>query len=403
MFAYFSTFTPGTNTQVGDVIVGLRGGINTQFTFPSTGINDSNGNLLLGWTSPGTLATPAVNTLQFASSVSGANPLLSPLGSDLNLGINIKTLGTGMLNVLGTQGLVIPCGTEAQRLPVGVPGLIRINSDTGYIEWWNNTANQYEDATGALPTPVSLQDGGTGSSLVALNNSVFVINNSGVTILSTTPGSQILGLSFAATPVNYIQIKNAATTASPGFNAVGTDANIGFSFTPAGTGVFSIASTNYMQIPCGTTVQRQAGVNGALRSNTDTGLLEYYNSVTGQWSTTNEMEWKTITSATTLVPGNGYFANNAGTITFTLPTTSVVGDTYEVAAMTAAGWKIAQSAAGQSIQMGNVVTTVGATGYITSAATGNPSTAIGAWIQIVCNVANTSFMANMKAGNCNIF
>jgi len=55
----------------------------------------------------------------------------------------------------------------------------------------------------------------------------------------------------------------------------------------------------------------------------------------------------------------------------------------------AAGFTIAQQT-GQTIQVGNDSTTT-TTGTIVS-------TAIGDWVEIVCNVANTNFIANIKQG-----
>jgi hypothetical protein len=44
--------------------------------------------------------------------------------------------------ILGQQALTLPVGTTAQR-PTGVDGMIRKNSSTGYIEYWNVSSNSW--------------------------------------------------------------------------------------------------------------------------------------------------------------------------------------------------------------------------------------------------------------------
>lgn len=100
--------------------------------------------------------------------------------------------------------------------------------------------------------------------------------------------------------------------------------------------------------------------------------------------------WNVTTGTTqTLVKNNGYFANNAGVVAYSLPATAAVGDTFQIQNMQA-GWSLAQGA-GQSVRVGNIISTTGVSGSTIS-------TTIGDWIEIVCNVANTGFVANEKQG-----
>jgi hypothetical protein len=188
---HFSNFNLGGLCKVGDILPALRASTNYQLTFPGTGINDVNGNLMLGWTSPGTAIAPSVNVIQFSSSITATNPSLSAIGSDLNIGININTKGLGLFNVLGTGGIVIPYGTTAQR-PVGVPGLVRTNQDTGLLEFWDTLVNQYVSLTissinvsppitttgGLIPTiglatPLAINYGGTASISYTAGSVIF--------------------------------------------------------------------------------------------------------------------------------------------------------------------------------------------------------------------------------------
>lgn len=104
--------------------------------------------------------------------------------------------------------------------------------------------------------------------------------------------------------------------------------------------------------------------------------------------------WQIVTTATALTDGVGYFANAVGSVAFSLPATSSVGDTYQIVAMSSGGWSISQSA-GQQMRLGNVASTLGASGSISS-------TAQGDWIELACSVANTNWIANAVQGNLTI-
>ena len=105
--------------------------------------------------------------------------------------------------------------------------------------------------------------------------------------------------------------------------------------------------------------------------------------------------WSVVTGATqTAVANNGYIANNAGTVTVTLPATAAVGAEFQVTGMNnATGWKLAV-ASGQTIHFGINATTT-STGYLAS-------TNIYDAVKIICNVANTSFIALSSVGNITV-
>ena len=81
-----------------------------------------------------------------------------------------------------------------------------------------------------------------------------------------------------------------------------------------------------------------------------------------------------------MVPDNEYTANSASLITLTLPTTAAAGTKLQVNYKGTGGWKIAQNAS-QQIQFGNVITTAGTGGSLTSNAAGD-------CIKLVCITAN---------------
>lgn len=100
----------------------------------------------------------------------------------------------------------------------------------------------------------------------------------------------------------------------------------------------------------------------------------------------------TTTSASMAI-NTTYIANNAGLVTLALPTTSAIGSIIEVIGKGAGGWKISQSA-GQKINFGNVTTTVGVTGFISSNFQFDS-------IRLVCTIANTTWTYSPNSGNLN--
>jgi hypothetical protein len=61
--------------------------------------------------------------------------------------VTIATPGVGKVVMQGTQGVVVPAGTLAQR-PVGTGGMIRYTTSTNKLEWHNGTA--WKDVSGVV-------------------------------------------------------------------------------------------------------------------------------------------------------------------------------------------------------------------------------------------------------------
>ena len=160
----FSTFADGGDLQTNDIVVGLRGGINTKFnwtisgaesitgtvnqifangtygtpvtgpitlTLPqnvnttaafqvntlqlnsSNGLLDQNGKIILGVIAS---ASP-VNYLTLSNSGTGGGPTLSAVGTDGNISLNINAKGTGQVNLTSTSvsPVLINSGTGSQK------------------------------------------------------------------------------------------------------------------------------------------------------------------------------------------------------------------------------------------------------------------------------------------------
>jgi hypothetical protein len=78
------------------------------------------------------------------------------------------------------------------------------------------------------------------------------------------------------------------------------------------------------------------------------------------------LPWTDVTGTTqTIAINNGYLADNAGLVTFTLPATAAQFSVFRIVGRGAGGWTIAQNA-GQQIIFGNSSTTAGVTGSLSS-------------------------------------
>lgn len=102
--------------------------------------------------------------------------------------------------------------------------------------------------------------------------------------------------------------------------------------------------------------------------------------------------WTPISGDQAVTMGEGYIASPVGALTLTLPALASVGEMFKVISIGVAGTvKVAQNA-GQSIQLLNTSSTIGAAGYIQTTGDGDAFT-------IICTVANTKFYILDAAGN----
>jgi hypothetical protein len=108
-------------------------------------------------------------------------------------------------------------------------------------------------------------------------------------------------------------------------------------------------------------------------------------------------DWNIVTAASqTMVAHNAYVANNTGVVTLTLPATSAVGDTIQVAGMNSSGsWKIAQPNPATQIFFGSAQTTLGTGGYLQSTATYDNVT-------LTCISANATWIVTTSIGNITV-
>lgn len=107
------------------------------------------------------------------------------------------------------------------------------------------------------------------------------------------------------------------------------------------------------------------------------------------------LPWNDVTTGTqALAVNNGYSTNNgASLVTYTLPITAAFGTVISIAGFSSGGWTIAQNA-GQSIVYGNVQTTMGVGGSLSS-------TVAADQVSLFCAVADTTWVVTSVLGNLN--
>lgn len=248
--------------------------------------------------------------------------------------------------------------------------------------------------------------GGTGTAILGFNDflSSTGITPSVVTLAgrAVTSGMNILnGGTLEMLTASTLQIDSGATVqvqngAVLNINA-GASIDVPLSGLLVGKGVntpvVALALTTNGQIPIG-----GAGgpVAATLTAGSGISITNGANSITIA-SLDAGFTWNNTTgTSATLVAENGYQANNAGVVTYTLPTiaSSTFGDTIEIMGLGAGGWAIAQLAS-QQIIVGNASSTVGATGSVAS-------TNRYDCIQLVYTTTSGLWRANDFSGNLTV-
>lgn len=107
------------------------------------------------------------------------------------------------------------------------------------------------------------------------------------------------------------------------------------------------------------------------------------------------LTWTDVTGTTqSIAVNNGYTANNAGTVTLTLPSTAAYGTLVAVVGKGAGGWSIAQNS-GQTIHFGATNTTTGTGGSLSSTKQYDV-------VYLLCTIANTDFTVVNSIGNLTV-
>jgi hypothetical protein len=110
--------------------------------------------------------------------------------------------------------------------------------------------------------------------------------------------------------------------------------------------------------------------------------------------TEGTVAWNVISASQTLAINNGYICVGGGALSLALPAVSTLGDTIRVALNGSTSFTITQ-AAGQQIKVSGSTSTLGVSGSVASTGSGDT-------IELVCQVANTIWIAPSYNGNLTI-
>lgn len=280
-------------------------------------------------------------------------------------------------------------GTRCTALGTGA---LRLNSNqsdntalgSGALQNLAGAASQANTAVGSF----ALTSMTSGNNNIAVGVSALGANFTGSRNIQLTSS---LICPFTGTESNNILIGNAGTLGVSNRLAIGSGTGTGSNQLSTAF-IYGIDGVNVGSVAKVVTMASDQLGTATITAGTGITVTPGANSITIS-ATTTGMPWTVVTGASqALAVNNGYIANNAGTINFSLPASSAVGNTIRITGINnATGWKITQGA-GQQIFFGTSSTTAGAGGSITSSATRDS-------IEIVCVVANTTWNVLSCIGN----
>jgi hypothetical protein len=217
----------------------------------------------------------------------------------------------------------------------------------------------------------------TTNGLVVFGETQINIGGSASTQIATASGSLQLGNTTYATQImGDLQLVGSADVET-NLIVAGTVTLGNFSY-----GVLVANSYGLISAPTGTSGQVLTS-NGASAS------------PTFQAPSGGLLPWTVVTGSTqAMVSNNAYISNDGTLVTYTLPSSSNVGDVITVVGESNGLWKIAQNS-GNVIRFGSESTTSGATGYLAS-------TLEYDCVQLVCISANAAWLVYGSVGNLTV-
>jgi hypothetical protein len=207
---------------------------------------------------------------------------------------------------------------------------------------------------------------------MAFNNAVNattagIVGLSAAGVWTGTPVTQYNVLVGGATSQVLVNIAPSATS-GVALISQGASANPAYgTVVVAGGGTGLATLTAYALLAGGTTStgnlqQIALGSAGQVLVSGGAGALPSFQAAPGSFT------WSSVAaSSQTIAVQNGYVTDNATLVTYTLPATAALGDSFEILGGTtgAGGWTIAQNAS-QQIHFGSAATTAGVGGSLAS-------------------------------------
>ena len=282
-------------------------------------------------------------------SKSGGGGLIQTIAGDTGsiTGTNVTIYANNVANGAGANVAFINSGTVSTLVltdPLGGNLYLGPGAGTAGLNGSLNTGVG-TSSMGSITIGLSNSSYGSGSGqkLTSGNGNLFLGFNAGSNVL--TGSNNILlgsssGVFYTSSESNNICMSNSGVVSESNVIRIGTQ----------GSGT-NQQNTCYI-----------AGIVGVTNSNAQ---LVTVNSSTGQLGVSTGgsiiSTWTDVTSSTqTLATGNGYATDNAGGVTYTLPSTANLGD--EIRILGKSGVATITPGTGQQIVMSTVSGTVGATG-----------------------------------------
>ncbi len=365
-------------------------------TISTFNVTDANSNTLIG-TSSGNLTLTGINntavgksTLTAVTSGGGNTCIGYQCGTATTTGGNNTFAGYQSGNGLTTGGNNTSIGVEAM--------LVNNNNDSVAIGY-QALANSTGDSNVVIGSQAAITAGTSRANTFVGKFSAKVCTNAAqcsalgvesLLLLTTGNNNTALG-AFSLNAITTGEY-NTAIGYNSGVNAtVASSSNIYL-------GNNGAAESNTIRIGiqgAGSAQQNTcfiAGIVGVTTANTQ---LVTINSSTGQLGVVNAtgFTWTDVTGGTqTIAVENGYLTDNAGGVTYTLPATAAIGDTFKIVGKL--GLATITPNANQQLLVGSVSGAVGATG--TAVATN-----VGDCIEFVCTTsgASTKWRAANFVGN----
>lgn len=228
-------------------------------------ILDNNGNEILDFTT----TASAVNHFLITNAATGNDPVLSAVGGDTNLGLKLKTKGTGDVTFLdGSDNEIavlngVSSAVNYLQLSASstgnAPDIAALGDDlnidlslstkgTGDIVAYDGSGNEIaklNGVTSAVNYP-QLTASATGANVSVeaqgddLDIGLTFKCKGGDGIVMANDVGTIVGFNAVATMVNYFDFTASATGNAVLMKALGTDLNIGMTVSTKGTGVFTV-------------------------------------------------------------------------------------------------------------------------------------------------------------------
>jgi hypothetical protein len=298
--------------------------------------------------------------------------------------------GTGDLT-LTSHGVIVAENTSAfVAITPGTNGQVLLGS-TGANPVFNTLTSSdgtisFTTGAGTLDLSVATElaitfDADSGSATPALN----VIDIAGGSNINTSGAGHTITVNLDNSISVSGSVSAGTTLTASGMTTTGIVQN-------SVAGLFSTYAATIHTVQIG----NAAGQLTSIANGTTGEILTAQTGADPIWAApATSVTWTDVTTATqAMVPNNGYVADRATLITFTLPTVAAFGTLMSVVGLNTGGWIIDQNI-GQNIQFGNLSTTHGVGGSLASTNQYDQ-------VDLLCIVANLTWTIRGPISNLTI-